>query len=253
MGLRRDEMERLQAIYGPTGFPYYRELPAHQVLVKPFGIAEAPVTNAEYLELVEAGSYEKDELWTDLFADPVLDGAKLLSNFTDQTGRPGPLTWVDGRPRRGTDDHPVSGVSWFEARVYSRFKGLRLPSEAEWELAARGSDGRLYPWGNQFEPQRCGNDSHANRDTWPVGSLQGGRSAYGLLHMVGNVAQWVDELFASYPGSESYGMEGRKDRVVRGDFYYGTAESLRATVRSPQPPEARFPGLGLRCARNSAR
>lgn len=248
MGLSDEQARQLRNVDPMVPFAFYQEMPAHPVTVKPFRIDQTPVTNADYLKFVEAGGYEEDRYWKELLAEPELDGRKVLGTFTDQSGRPGPLTWSGGRPRAGTDNHPVSGVSWFEAQAYCRFRGVRLPREAEWELAARGSDGRMYPWGNEFDPARCQHDAKGGRTTVPVSSFPNGSSPYGLLHAVGNVAQWCEERFAPYPGSKERGDQGPLDRILRGDFYSATPLSLRTTVRSPQSPECRFPGLGFRCA-----
>jgi formylglycine-generating enzyme required for sulfatase activity len=248
MGLEAEQETRLRALSGgQSPFPFHTEKPAHEVTVRPFRIAQAPVTNAEYAAFVSAGGYQDDAYWKALLEEPELDGATVRRGFVDQTGQPGPLTWRDGKPPAGKENHPVSGVSWFEAQAYCAWKGLRLPTEAEWEFAARGPDGRLYPWGNEFKPELTGHGGQPQNDTVPVDARPEGKSPFGVLHVTGNVAQWVEDRFQPYPGSGPYRV-GVLDRVIRGDFYKGTPESLRATVRTPRSPTDRFAGFGFRCA-----
>lgn len=247
MGLTRAEAERLQRLYSPSPFPYHREMPEHRVEVRPFLIDEVPVTNEKFAAFVQAGGYSDDLFWEALLAEPDLSAAEVRATFVDSTGRPGPLAWINGQPPPGKERHPVSGVSWYEARAYCRFRGYRLPAEAEWELAARGKDGRLYPWGNEFDPSRCAHREVASPDTVPVDSMASGQSPFGVAHMAGNVAEWVEDRYAPYPGavsSERFLVE----RVLRNDFFLGTPESLRVTVRTPRNPVDRFRGLGFRCA-----
>ncbi len=248
MGLESAQEARLQGLSGGlSAFPFHTEKPAHEVTVRPFRLARTPVTNAEYAAFIEAGGYQDDAHWKALWEEKELDGASVRRGFVDQTGRPGPLTWRDGRPPEGKERHPVSGVSWFEAQAYCAWKRLRLPTEAEWEFAARGTDGRLYPWGNEFDPARTTHREQPEPDTVPVDALPEGKSPFGVLHLSGNVAEWVADRFQPYPGSGPYRM-GPIDRVIRGDFYKGTPESLRATVRTPRTPTDRFAGFGFRCA-----
>jgi len=250
MGLEAEQEARLRQLSGGLSpFPFDREKPAHDVTVRPFRLWRTPVTNAEFAVFIEAGGYEHDVFWKALLEEPELDGAQVRRDFVDQTGRPGPLTWRDGRPPAGKEQHPVSGVSWFEASAFCAFRKLRLPTEEEWEFAARGAEGRLYPWGNEFDASRCAHGGRPSPDTVPVESLSEGASPQGVLHLAGNVAEWVEDRFQPYPGAGAPGYSvGVLDRVVRGDFYKGTPESLRATVRTPHGPEKRFPGLGFRCA-----
>ncbi len=250
MGLEVEQEERLrQRSGGLSPFPFYTEKPAHDVTVRPFRLWRTPVTNAKYATFVEAGGYQHDVYWKALLEEKELDGASVRKGFVDGTGRPGPLTWQNGRPPAGKEQHPVSGVSWFEARAFCAFLELRLPTEEEWEFAARGTDGRLYPWGNDFDPSRCTHEGLPARDTVPVESMPEGKSPFGVLHLAGNVAEWVEDRYQPHPGSGPHpGRIGALDRVVRGDFYRGTPDSLRTTVRTPRNPVDRFPGLGFRCA-----
>ncbi|MDY7228556.1 formylglycine-generating enzyme family protein [Hyalangium rubrum] len=248
MGLSRPVREQLQKKSPQEPFPFHREEPAHPVSVGPFRMAEAPVTCEEYAEFMADGGYQREDVWAALRQEPDVDVAQLQARFVDQTNLPGPLTWREGRFAQGLGRHPVHGVSWFEAMAYATWKGVRLPTEAEWEFAARGTDGRLYPWGMEFDPERCTHRGRQPNATLPVDSLPEGRSPLGMLHMVGNVAEWTGDLYRPYPGGLEERRAGPRDRSVRNDFFKGTPLSLRATVRTPHPPDSRFPGLGFRVA-----
>ncbi len=248
MGLSRQVREQLQRQWPQEPFPFHREEPAHPVAVGPFRLAEAPVTCEEYAAFMADGGYAREDVWQALRGEPEVDAAQLKARFVDRTGQPGPLSWSGGRFPEGQARHPVHGVSWFEAMAFAQWKGLRLPTEAEWEFAARGTDGRLYPWGPEFDPERCTTRGRKPEDTVPVDSLPGGKSPFGALHMAGNVAEWTSELYLPYPGAIEDRRVGPRDRAVRNDFFKGTPLSLRATVRTAHAPATRFPGLGFRVA-----
>ena len=163
------------------------------------------------------------------------------------------------------DDAPMHFVMWDQAVEYCRFRGKSLPTEAQWEKAARGTDGRLYPWGNQ--PPTCELANHWSTTRWSecgnglglrVGQRPAGASPYGVLDMAGGVPEWVTDWFthdayttsarrnptgpaASYPGFEG--------RVVRGGTHYDPpdVDELRVSHRTPRPPSAS--GIGFRCAK----
>ncbi len=248
MGLAREVREQLQRQWSQEPFPYHREEPAHRVSVGPFRLAEAPVTCEEYAAFLADGGYTREDLWQALRAEPQVDVAKLKARFVDRTGQPGPLSWSGGRFPEGHGRHPVHGVSWFEAMAYAEWKGARLPTEAEWEFAARGPEGRLYPWGSEWDAERCAHGDRKPVDTVSVDSLPGGKSPFGVAHMAGNVAEWTADLYRPYPGGVEEHRVGPRERVVRGDFFKGTQLSLRATVRTPHEPGARYPGFGFRLA-----
>jgi|GEM_PF-580956 len=255
MGLEQELARKMAESAGWLSQVFARETPAHPVKVAPFQISKTPVTNAEYAEFVAAGGYKEVRFWKaaskdfdrDYFYE---DFDRWVSEFSDPTGKhPGPLTWREGKPPPCKDRHPVSGVSWYEASAYCAFRGWRLPTEAEWEFAARGTDGRLYPWGNEFDASLCTTKERHGRETVPVGSMLGGQSPFGVLHMSGNVAEWVAERFRPYRGTELSDWY-EDDRIVRNTFG-GTPEILRASVRTNYPPNRRHPGFGFRCAKDA--
>jgi len=258
MGLEKELANKLSEEAGWLSSMFAREMPAHEVEVASFQIAKTPVTNAEYAEFLAADGYHKAHFWKTAFEDAGFEFNDLEEWFkewknredlTDSTGKQlGPATWKDGKFPPGKATHPVSGVSWYEASAYCTFRGWRLPTEAEWEFAARGTDGRIYPWGNEFDVCRCANKERNGTDTVPVGSMLDGQSPFGVLHMVGNVGQWVAGHFAPYPGMR-LGDWHETDRIVRTTFG-GDAEMLRTSVRTNHSATSRFPGLGFRCARS---
>jgi formylglycine-generating enzyme required for sulfatase activity len=183
--------------------------------------------------------------------------------FVRSTGHPAPSSWNNGTFPAGEERLPVVMVTFDDADAYCRWAGKRLPTEEEWEKAARGTDGRIYPWGNQFDPERANvGGAHPNR--LPVGSLPKGASPYGVEDLIGNVWEWTDSWYRPYPGSryQSPNFE-RPVRVLRGNSWspighyppevQGTLveHHSTATFRLFAPPDAAIEDVGFRCARSS--
>jgi iron(II)-dependent oxidoreductase len=250
MGLSAADREALQQRYPNDPHPFHREAPDHPIELRPYLIEATPVTNEAFAAFVKDDGYARDAHWGALLEERGADAAQLRQRFVDQEGRPGPLSWKDGTFAAGEGRHPVSGVSWYEASAYAHWRGLRLPIEAEWEYAARGDDGRWYPWGMEFDPERCTHRGRPEHTTVPVDAMPQGKSPFGLLHCSGNVAEWVADSYAAYPGTSGAESLGPHQRVLRNDFYLGTAMTLRTTVRTPQRADARARGFGFRCAQD---
>ncbi len=183
------------------------ELPQHRVYVKGFYIDKFEVTNARWKAFAEA------------------------------TNGYIPATWKDGEPLPGESDHPVTDTDWYDADAYCRWAGTRLPTEAEWEKAARGTDGRLWPWGNVFDPAKANTEETARYRSVPVGSYPEGASPYGVHDMTGNIWEWTSSWYRAYPGStmqrEAF---GEKYHVLRGGSW-ATAASPFAKVTGRLAPE----------------
>jgi formylglycine-generating enzyme required for sulfatase activity len=205
------------------------ERPVHQVTLLPYCIDKTEVTVAAYRACVQAGECRTREDECNQYC-----------------------TWG----REGFDQHPINFVDWYDANAYCKWTGGRLPSEAEWEYAARGNDGRRYPWGNQaLTPDRA--NTFGDEDGWectaPVGSYPQGASPFGLLDMAGNVAEWTADSYEEYgpdpvtnpqhPGTD------KSRRVLRGESWsdYGRVRA-RAAERFRTSPGNLSSFFGFRCA-----
>ncbi len=153
------------------------------------------------------------------------------------------------------DDHPVVGVDWFDAWAYAAWAGKRLPTELEWEKAARGTDGRNWPWGNRWDFRRCnsgGYEWRGEKDGWtwtaPVETYAEGVSPSGVHDMAGNVWEWVADPF--HAATETAGTSPR--RAIRGGGSSSYPSGVRAASREGREPEFRIHTLGFRCARDVA-
>ncbi len=188
-----------------------------------------PVTVARYALFVDAGGYDDEELWDD-------EGWAWRSENAILT----PRWWEEQDPhwaRFLTPDRPIVGVSWYEARAFCRFAGRRLPSEAEWEAAARGPEGRLYPWGDSWEPERAGNRGKGPRLTWPVGSFPAAEGPFGHHDLVANVWQWTSD---PWPDPSSSSM------AARGGAWSARDEHCRSDHRNAYEKDGRWSHVGFR-------
>jgi len=200
------------------------ESPIHRVHLAAFYIDQYPVTNLEY------------------------------KKFVDATKHRTPSHWKNRQIPPGKENHPVVNVSWHDASDYCRWTGKRLPTEAEWEKAARGIDGRIYPWGNeQPDASRCNFDEDIS-DTTPVGKYSPhGDSPYGCADMAGNMWEWVsdwynDSYYSESPANNPDGPAGGQYRVCRGGSWSNSQYYIRTAMRDSDFPYSHGNDVGFRCA-----
>ncbi len=199
------------------------ESPAHTVYLDGFWIGKTEVTNEMYRLCFEADACVKYE-WQDGFFDAEFE-----------------------------KDHPVTNITWKQAGAYCRWAGGYLPTEAQWEKAARGTDGRTYPWGEGVDHSLANYGGYIG-STLPVGSYPAGVSPYGLLDMAGNVGEYVADWYNSVyyslsPEGDPSGPEDGLERVVRGGSWNSSGENIRVTRRSSELPlDSQSDRLGFRCA-----
>ncbi len=218
------------------------EKPMRPVYLDEFWVDKYEVTNAQFAHFLnEEGNQEEDDVtWIKIGGD----GSNII--------------YAGGqyRPRSGYENYPVTYVSWYGAQSYCQWAGKRLPTEAEWEKAARGTDGRLWPWGNDW-----GEDKANCRDAGPghataVGSYPDGASPYGCMDMAGNVWEWVADryqrdYYQAAPNRNPRGPNQGVSRVVRGGSWALPRGLARCTARFELLPWVRRDDLGFRCASRS--
>ncbi len=231
----------------PAGEFLMGEGPAeHQLFLPAYQFGKYPVTNAEFGRFIEAGGYQEKAWWTEAGwaakAGPIL----------------GHEPWVEQRhwqdPYLNKPNQPVVGVNWYECVAYCRWLSAetgqlyRLPTEAEWEKAARGQDGRIYPWGNDYQASRLNSeDEQAVLTTTPVGIYQSGVSAFGAYDCAGNVWEWcatkVSEAgLKPYPYDTSENewtsdyLVGQYVRALRGGSWFDDQDVIRCAYRTENLP-----------------
>jgi iron(II)-dependent oxidoreductase len=245
-------------------FVYDNELPAHIVSLPAFKIDRLLTTNGEYAHFIGEGGYRRREWWDEegwqwrerenwtrpfYWTPQSIDGAgahhwSVRTMFAEGALKP---------------DHPVTGVSWYEAAAYARFAGKRLPTEAEWEKAA-SSDAvagrkRLYAWGDDAPGNAHGNFDLRHWDTTPVGSFPAGASRDGCLDMTGNVWEWTSDPFAGYANFTAYPYPEYSEawfdgdhRVLKGGSWATHPSLLRTSFRNFFRRHFRIGFAGIRCA-----
>jgi formylglycine-generating enzyme required for sulfatase activity len=214
---------------------YSDEGSVHEVWLAAFWIDRYPVTNAQWAAFLKGGGWGQRVLWTE-------------AGWTWREGeQPEPDDWKNRKRKR---DHPVSGICWYEALAYARWAGKGLLSEAQWEKAARGGDGRRYPWGDQFDRKKCNTSQSKVGDTTPVGSYSPqGDSPYGLADMAGNVWEWCRNLYVPYRYNATDGrevLEGTGSRVLRGGSFFLNEVYARSASRYDFHPDFRYWYDGVR-------
>ncbi|MBI3722351.1 formylglycine-generating enzyme family protein [bacterium] len=233
-------------------------MPAHEERTEAFFIDRFEVTNGRYARFLSSIARV---------------GHVLCPGDEPREKDHRPLDWGTAAytERSAGDDRPVAGVDWHDARAYAAWAGKRLPTEVEWEKAARGTDARPFPWGTS-QPRSRGASGVSSRDelgvfraNWrddadgflyaaPVGSFPDGASPWGCQDMAGNVWEWTESAFDLYPGAPAF-LEARypratrsRERVFRGGSFDQSTMDLQTTHRHHAPPETRRIDFGFRCA-----
>lgn len=262
MGSTDEQVDRAIALCTQTSNDCGRahfadEQPAHIVDLNDYWIMQTEVTNAEWRRFMAAGGYGQQDYWSDA------GWAWRSANAVTQ-----PDCWGDSD--LNADAQPVVCVSWYEAEAFANWlsaeaaRPIRLPTEAEWEKAARGADGRIFPWGDEWDPAlanycdancvddaRDANGNDGTALTAAVGSYPGGLSPNGALDMAGNVWEWVADWYAvdayqNAPPADPAGPSSGTRRVVRGGAWYLPPASLRSAARLNFDPTDRNAVVGLR-------
>jgi toxoflavin biosynthesis protein ToxD len=250
LGTPERDLSALAKAYGGTRESYREESPQHRLALPAFEIARIPVTNALYAAFVSA------------------------------TGAQAPSTWRGPQPPATLHNYPVADVSWDAANAFCEWLNqeivdcrlqiadydraqstaynlqstIRLPSEAEWERAARGIDGRVFPWGDTWDVAHANTRESAIAGTTPAGAYPGGASAAGCLDMAGNVWEWTASLDRPYPYAADDGREDPRApgrRILRGGCYANPHGYARCACRFRLLPAVRNPFMGFRLARNA--
>ena len=199
-------------------------IPRHKVSVKAFRMDRYEVSVGQFRKFVKATGHEPPAIWKDYkeFAYPAPEA-----------------------------DHPVIDVNFYDAEAYCSWIGKRLPTEAEWEKAARGTDGRLWPWGNRLKLDRLNTENSGRNWTVPVGSLPEGASPYGVQGMAGNAMEWTQSILQSYPSAPRTIPPDKKFRILRGGSWGMPANPFaRVAHRHFRLTHLAQPDFGFRCAKD---
>ena len=234
MGSDEEDTEDRATEHGITKPWFMDQHPAHQVHLPTFFIDRYEVTHRQYRE------------------------------FVQQTGRRLPPDWPGGRYPNEKDNHPVVHITWYDANAFCQWSGKRLPGENEWEKAARGTDGRKYAWGNQFDEEYT-NANNAVGYTTAIGQYEKGRSPYGAYDMIGNVWEWTADWYKGYPGNTyQHDKFGEQVKVLRGNSWAGLghyppevekeimAHNSLTSFRLFMSPDGFVNDVGFRCAKSAS-
>jgi len=227
MGTESDSIEELAKISGVDKERLLNEQPQRVMFLQEFYIDKFEVTNNQYKKFIYATGYKP------------------------------PDNWVNGTYPLGKGNYPVVGVSLMDATAYAKWAGKRIPTEMEWEKAARGDNGKEYPWGSSsiswsflglFSLPRCNIETSKKYGTGPVGSYIHGRSPWGAYDMAGNAMEWVDSVYKPYPDSKHWDDDYKKGYyVLRGGSWYTDRFYARSAARIAKLKEEKSLEIGFRC------
>lgn len=258
IGIDSTDIPRYQSLFG-INMPglFDPETPRHNVQLDAFFLDRTPVTNSQFFEFTRRFSHrepseapaQRDQPWTEIDLRTRYGEDKNLAH------------WIDGGVPGGLENHPVTNVTWYDAVAYCQWKGKRLPTEAEWEHAARAGGNPIFPWGDAAaDPSRANYSASGLGTTSPAGSYP--PNGYGLYDMAGNVWEFTADESAPYPsknainpvaggklfstGIDFLGVTTR--RVIRGGSWGGAPVNLWVEYRDSHPPDGAKPFVGFRCA-----
>ncbi len=274
MGSDKVDTSGKQQEYGLVKPLFLDEHPAHRVKLPAYYIDRYEINNAQYKKFVREAGRTEPFSWSQ-------NGFNLLESRLQASDLEA-LRWIATeyfkfdidtrtagkkqllrlmREDQAMKNHlPVSSVSWYDASAYCQWVGKRLPSEAEWEKAARGEDGREFPWGNEWDTEQTnvGDDADWEGGIAPVGSYENNQSPYGVYDMAGNVWEWTADWYQPYANSDYASKDfGETHKVIRGGGggvgHYSLSFFFRSAMRGNALPDAQSGDVGFRCAWDAGR